>query len=208
MRRVIDEMNCGDITICYGMTETSPVSFQTKVSDPIHRKTETVGTVHPHLECKVIDEDNQIVKCGENLENFCVKGYAVMEGGYWAQKDKTTGVIDEEGFMHTGDLCTIDSDGYYTVTGRAGDMIIRGGENIYPTEVENLLYQHPDIRDVSVIGVPDPKYIEECCAYVIPHEGGLCTARKCTSISDKELKFLLLTKSTEYYVISNRDYFL
>lgn len=164
MRRVIGSMNMEQVTIAYGMTETSPVSTQTAVDDDIDRRVSTVGRVHPHVEVKIVDEAGQIVAPGETGE-FCTRGYVVMRG-YWNDDEKTDEAIDAAGWMHTGDLATMDEDGYFNIVGRIKDLVIRGGENLYPREIEEYLYRHPKIADVQVIGVPDPKYGEELCAWV------------------------------------------
>ena len=164
MRRTIDEMNMSEVTICYGMTETSPVSFQTATDDPIDRRVGTVGRVHPHVEVKVIDADGRIVPPGTSGE-LCTRGYSVMDG-YWGDPERTAESIDRAGWMHSGDLATIDEDGYGNIVGRIKDMVIRGGENVYPREIEEYLYRHPKIEEVQVIGVPDAKYGEEICAWI------------------------------------------
>lgn len=170
MKRVIDEMNMSEVTICYGMTETSPVSAQTRPDDDVERRASTVGRVHPHVEVKVIDPaTGLIVPCGEPGE-LCTRGYSVMLG-YWDEPERTAEVIDAARWMHTGDLATMDDAGYVNIVGRIKDMVIRGGENIYPREIEEFLYAHPAIEDVQVIGVPDAKYGEELCAWVRVREG-------------------------------------
>ncbi len=171
MKRVIGEMNCAGVTIAYGMTETSPVSFQSDQTDPIERRVSTVGRIQPHVEVKIVDETGATVARGETGE-LCTRGYLVMQG-YWGDDERTAQSIDDEGFMHTGDLAVIDDEGYARISGRSKDMVIRGGENIYPREVEEFLYQHPKILDVQVIGLPDDKYGEELCACVIPKDGSL-----------------------------------
>ncbi|MCY0922125.1 AMP-binding protein [Streptomyces sp. H27-G5] len=170
MKEVIDRMGMTEVSICYGMTETSPVSTQTRVDDSIAHRVSTVGRVGPHLEVKVVDPDGGgTVPRGEQGE-LCTRGYSVMLG-YWAQPDRTAEVVDEAGWMHTGDLAVMDDDGYLAITGRIKDMVIRGGENLYPREIEEFLHAHPDILDVQVIGVPDPKYGEELMAWVRMREG-------------------------------------
>jgi fatty-acyl-CoA synthase len=169
MQRVMDRMHMHQITICYGMTETSPVSLQTYVDDVLERRVTTVGTVHPHLEVKIVDSDGKIVSRGRAGE-LLTRGYSVMRG-YWGDPERTAQVIDEANWMHTGDLAVMDDAGYCSVVGRVKDMIIRGGENIYPREIEEFLYGHPKLRDVAVVGVPDAKYGEEVCAVVILREG-------------------------------------
>ncbi len=170
MKRVINEMGMAEVTICYGMTETSPVSTQTLADDDIDRRTGTVGTVHPHIEVKVVDPDTGLtVPRGEPGE-FCTRGYSVMLG-YWNEPDKTAEAIDAARWMHTGDLATMDADGYLNIVGRIKDMVIRGGENVYPREIEEFLFTHPDIADAQVIGVPDEKYGEELMAWIQLREG-------------------------------------
>jgi fatty-acyl-CoA synthase len=172
MKRVVEEMGMREITICYGMTETSPVSVHTRREDDLERRVSTVGTVHPHVEVKIIDPDTGlVVPCGTPGE-LCTRGYSVMLG-YWDQPDKTGEVIDAGGWMHTGDLATMDEQGYVNIVGRIKDMVIRGGENIYPREIEEFLYFHPDIAEVQVIGVPDRRYGEELMAWVRMREGAL-----------------------------------
>ena len=174
MKRVIDDMGCADVTICYGMTETSPVSTQTRADDDIERRVSTVGAVHPHVEVKVVDPSTGLtVPRGETGE-FCTRGYSVMLG-YWNDAERTSEAIDDAGWMHTGDLATMDNDGYLNIVGRIKDLVIRGGENVYPREIEEFLYSHPAIADVQVIGVPDIKYGEELCAWVRLREGQTAT---------------------------------
>jgi fatty-acyl-CoA synthase len=163
MRRCVNDMHMAEVAIAYGMTETSPVSTQTRTDDDLERRTETVGRVHPHVSIKVVGPDGSPVQRGEPGE-LCTKGYSVMTG-YWEQPDKTAEAI-EDGWMHTGDLAVMRDDGYVNIVGRIKDMVIRGGENVYPREVEEFLYTHPDIADVQVIGVPDERYGEELCAWV------------------------------------------
>lgn len=169
MKQVIDRMHIVDVTIAYGMTETSPVSFQTGKNDPLERRVSTIGRVHPHLECKIVDVNGNTVPRGEAGE-LCTRGYSVMLG-YWGDPEKTAEAIDSEGWMHTGDLATIDADGYGNIVGRLKDMIIRGGENVYPREIEEYLYRHPKVADVAVVGLPDPKFGEEICAWIILRPG-------------------------------------
>jgi fatty-acyl-CoA synthase len=164
MRRVISRMHMRDITIAYGMTETSPVSFQSASDDSLERRVSTVGRVLPHLEVKIVALDGAVTPRSERGE-LCTRGYSVMLG-YWDEPEKTREAIDEEGWMHTGDLATIDADGYCNIVGRLKDMVIRGGENVYPREVEEFLFRHPDIEDVQVVGIPDVKYGEELCAWI------------------------------------------
>jgi fatty-acyl-CoA synthase len=164
MRRVVETMNLREITIAYGMTETSPVSFQTSVNDPLERRVSTVGRVQPHLEVKIVDSEGRIVPRGVPGE-LCTRGYAVMLG-YWEDPDRTAQAIDAARWMHTGDLATIDAEGFCNIVGRIKDLVIRGGENIYPREVEEFLYRHPKIEDVQVFGVPDQRFGEELCAWI------------------------------------------
>jgi fatty-acyl-CoA synthase len=174
MKRVIERMHMTEVGICYGMTETSPVSTQTAVDDPISKRVGTVGRVGPHLEVKVIDpERGATVERGEPGE-LCTRGYSVMLG-YWEDPERTAEAIDGDRWMHTGDLATMDDDGYLNIVGRIKDLVIRGGENVYPREVEEFLYTHPDIADVQVIGVPDERYGEELMAWVIAREGASLT---------------------------------
>jgi fatty-acyl-CoA synthase len=172
MKRVIDEMHMPQVTIAYGMTETSPVSTQTAVDDPVERRVSTVGRVQPHLEIKIVDGEGRTVPVGERGE-FCTRGYSVMLG-YWDDAEKTAEAIDAEGWMHTGDLATMDADGYANIVGRIKDMVIRGGENVYPREVEEFLFRHPKVEDVQIVGVPDEKYGEEICAWIKLRSGETC----------------------------------
>ena len=176
MRRAMASMNLTGITICYGMTETSPVSFQTSLDDEVERRVSTVGRVHPHLEVKVIDAEGRIVPRGVSGE-LCTRGYSVMLG-YWGDEARTAQSIDEAGWMHTGDLATIDDAGYCAIVGRIKDLVIRGGENIYPREVEEFLYRHPAIADVQVFGVADAKFGEEVSAWVRLREGAALDAEQ------------------------------
>ena len=165
MKQVIDRMSMSEVSICYGMTETSPVSTQTRVDDSIERRVATVGRVGPHIEVKVVDPATGLTVPRGTPGELCTRGYSVMLG-YWRQPDKTAEAIDAARWMHTGDLAVMDGDGYLSITGRIKDMVIRGGENIYPREVEEFLYTHPDILDAQVIGVPDAKYGEELMAWI------------------------------------------
>jgi fatty-acyl-CoA synthase len=174
MKRVASDMGMTEVTICYGMTETSPVSTQTRADDDLELRVSTVGRVHPHLEVKIVDPATGLtVREGETGE-LCTRGYSVMLG-YWQQPDKTAEAIDAAGWMHTGDLATMDSGGYLRIVGRIKDMVIRGGENIYPREIEEFLYTHPAVADVQVVGVPDPKYGEELLAAVRLNPGAALT---------------------------------
>jgi fatty-acyl-CoA synthase len=165
MKRCVNEMNMTEVAIAYGMTETSPVSCQTHVDDDLERRTATVGRAHPHVDIKIVDpETGDVVERGQPGE-FCTRGYSLMLG-YWNDNEKTREAIDADGWMHTGDLAVMREDGYCNIVGRFKDMVIRGGENIYPREVEEFLHTHPDIEDAQVIGVPDEKYGEELCAWI------------------------------------------
>jgi fatty-acyl-CoA synthase len=165
MKRCVNEMNMTEVAICYGMTETSPVSCQTLIDDDLERRTASVGRAHPHVEVKIVDPDTgDMVERGQPGE-FCTRGYTLMLG-YWNDNEKTREAIDADGWMHTGDLAVMREDGYCNIVGRIKDMVIRGGENVYPREVEEFLYTHPDIEDAQVIGVPDEKYGEEICAWI------------------------------------------
>ena len=170
MRRVIDDMHMAGVAICYGMTETSPVSIQTRGADSLVQRVETVGQVCPHLEIKLTDPGTGATVPRGQVGELCTRGYSVMTG-YWKDPDKTAAAIDPGGWMHTGDLAVMDVDGYVRITGRIKDMVIRGGENIYPREIEEFLYTHPDIRDAQVIGVPDETYGEELMAVVMMRDG-------------------------------------
>jgi fatty-acyl-CoA synthase len=173
MKRVQSEMHMPEVTICYGMTETSPVSTQTLTGDPLEKRTGTVGRVHPHVEVKIVDRDGAIVPRGTPGE-LCTRGYCVMLG-YWENPQASGEAIDAARYMHTGDIATMDEDGYVNISGRIKDMVIRGGENVYPREIEEFLYTHPAIRDVQVVGVPDERYGEELCAWIIRHAGAELT---------------------------------
>ncbi len=165
MKRCVEDMHMAEVAIAYGMTETSPVSCQTRTDDDLERRTATIGRAHPHVEIKIVDPlTGETVDRGETGE-FCTRGYSVMLG-YWDEPAKTAEAVDTDGWMHTGDLAVMREDGYCNIVGRIKDMVIRGGENIYPKEIEEFLYLHPDIEDVQVIGVPDEKYGEELCAWV------------------------------------------
>ncbi|MFZ5608040.1 MAG: AMP-binding protein [Pseudomonadota bacterium] len=174
MRRVINDMHMREVTICYGMTETSPVSFQTHANDPLAKRVASVGRAHPFIEAKIVDESGRILARGQQGE-LLVRGYSVMRG-YWGDEARTAEAVDAGGWMHTGDLAIFDEDGYCAITGRLKDMIIRGGENIYPREVEEFLYRHPKIQDVQVFGVADEKFGEEVCAWIVLKPGQTMTA--------------------------------
>jgi len=176
MKRVQSLMHMSEVTIAYGMTETSPVSTQSAVDDPLDRRVATVGRVQPHLEVQIVGVDGQPVPRGTTGE-FCTRGYSVMNG-YWDDEAKTREAIDAEGWMHTGDLATMDAEGYVNIVGRLKDMVIRGGENVYPREIEEFLYRHPKVRDVQVVGLPDARYGEELCACIILREGQQATVEE------------------------------
>ena len=173
MRQAISRMHLEEITIAYGMTETSPVSFQTGVSDPLERRVSTVGRIHPHLEVKIVDQAGRVVPRGTPGE-LLTRGYSVMRG-YWDDPEQTAAAIDPAGWMHTGDLATIDDEGYCNIVGRIKDMVIRGGENIYPREIEEFLFRHPKIAAVQVFGVPDARFGEELCAWIQVRDGATLT---------------------------------
>ena len=174
MKQVINDMGMAEVAICYGMTETSPVSTQTRGTDALELRVSTVGRVHPHVEVKVIDPATGLVVPEGQPGELCTRGYSVMLG-YWQEPDKTTEAIDAAGWMHTGDLATMDAEGYLSIVGRIKDLVIRGGENVYPREVEEFLHSHPDVADVQVVGVPDPKYGEELYAAVRLRPGATVT---------------------------------
>lgn len=174
MRRVIERMHMREVTIAYGMTETSPVSFQSCADDPIERRVSTVGRISPHCEVKIVDPEGRIVPRGTPGE-LCTRGYSVMLG-YWNDDAGTASVLDHAGWMHTGDLATLDDEGYCSIVGRTKDMVIRGGENISPREIEEFLHRHPAVQDVQVVGVPDEKYGEEVCVWLVLREGATLDA--------------------------------
>ena len=179
MRRVVTDLHMPEVTIGYGMTETSPLSFQSSSADPLERRVSTVGRIHPHVEVKIIDADGRIVPIGQQGE-LCTRGYSVMRG-YWDDAERTREVLDEAGWMHTGDLATIDDQGYCNIVGRVKDMLIRGGENVFPREVEAFLETHEKVQDVQVFGVPDPKYGEEVCAWIVLKSGQTATVEEITA---------------------------
>jgi fatty-acyl-CoA synthase len=187
MRQVVDRMGMAEVSICYGMTETSPVSTQTRVDDPIALRVGTVGRVGPHLEIKIVDPETDDTVGRGDIGELCTRGYSVMLG-YWDQSEKTAEVLDADGWMHTGDLAQMDEQGYVQITGRSKDMVIRGGENIYPREIEEFLYTHPDIQDAQVIGVPDDKYGEELMAWIVLRDGAkILTAEHIREFAAKKL---------------------
>jgi fatty-acyl-CoA synthase len=183
MKRVVSELHMPEVTICYGMTETSPVSAQTSRDDPLDKRVGTVGRVHPHLELKIVDPDTGLVVPRGTPGELCTRGYSVMLG-YWDDDTATLAAIDRSRYMHTGDLATMDDEGYVQIVGRIKDLVIRGGENISPREVEEFLYTHPSIRDVQVFGVPDERYGEELCAWVIVEPGAQIDAATVRSFCD------------------------
>jgi fatty-acyl-CoA synthase len=179
MRQLVSEMHMAQITIGYGMTETSPISFQSGLDDPLERRVSTVGRIHPHVEVKIVDADGRIVPVGQQGE-LCTRGYSVMRG-YYEEPERTHEAIDDAGWMHTGDLATIDAQGYCNIVGRVKDMLIRGGENVYPREIETFLETHEKVLAAQVFGVPDPKYGEEVCAWIVMRPGHSATADEISS---------------------------
>lgn len=196
MKRVNTEMNMREVTIAYGMTETSPVSFQSATDDPLERRVSTVGRIHPHVEVKVVDLEGKIVKRGERGE-LCTRGYSVMLG-YWEEKEKTSDVLDANGWMHTGDLATIDAAGYCNIVGRIKDLVIRGGENLYPREIEEFLYRHPKIQDVQIFGVADTRYGEELCAWIRVRPGETLTAEEVRAFCDGQIAHNKIPRYVEF----------
>jgi fatty-acyl-CoA synthase len=196
MKKVQSHMHMGEVTIAYGMTETSPVSTQCATDDPVERRVSTVGQVLPHIEIKIVDAEGKAVPRGETGE-FCTRGYSVMKG-YWNDAEKTAEAIDEAGWMHTGDLATMDEQGYVNIVGRLKDMVIRGGENVYPREIEEFLYRHPKIQDVQVIGVPDPRYGEEICAWIKLHDGKTATAEEIREFCKGEIAHYKIPRYIEF----------
>ena len=190
MKKVGSLMNMREVTIAYGMTETSPVSFQSAVDDPLEKRVSTVGRIRPHLEVKVIDDKGATVPVGQSGE-LCTRGYSVMKG-YWDDAERTADAIDAGGWMHTGDLATIDDEGYANIVGRVKDMVIRGGENVYPREIEEFLYRHPKIAQVQVFGVPDRKYGEEIAAWIVVAPG--------QSLTEEEVKAFCQGQIAHYKV--------
>jgi fatty-acyl-CoA synthase len=190
MRRCIKDMHLTEMTIGYGMTETSPVSTQTLIGDTLQHQTATVGKAHPHVEIKIVDTEGHVVPAGTTGE-FCTRGYSVMLG-YWDDEERTAQAIDKAGWMHTGDLATMDADGYCNIVGRIKDMVIRGGENIYPREIEEFLYRHPAIQEVQVFGVPDKRFGEELCAWIKIREG--------TTLTDDDVKAFCKDQIAHYKV--------
>lgn len=196
MKRVNSEMNMREVTIAYGMTETSPVSFQSAVDDPLERRVSTVGRIHPHVEVKVVDLEGKVVKRGERGE-LCTRGYSVMLG-YWEEAEKTADVLDANGWMHTGDLATIDDEGYCNIVGRIKDLVIRGGENLYPREIEEFLYRHPKIQDVQIFGVADTRYGEELCAWIRVRSGEQLTAEEVRAFCEGQIAHNKIPRYVEF----------
>jgi fatty-acyl-CoA synthase len=197
MKRVVDQMHLSEITIAYGMTETSPVSCQSYTDTPLDKRVSTVGKVQPHLEVKIVDpETGAIVAPGLSGE-LCTRGYSVMHG-YWDNEEKTREAVDAEGWMHTGDLATMDAEGYVNIVGRIKDLVIRGGENIYPREIEEFLYRHPKIQDVQVVGLPDRKYGEELCAWIIPKPGQTLSADEVREFCKGQIAHYKVPKYIEF----------
>jgi fatty-acyl-CoA synthase len=196
MKKVQSHMHMGEVTIAYGMTETSPVSTQCATDDPVERRVSTVGQVLPHIEIKIIDAEGKTVPRGETGE-FCTRGYSVMKG-YWNDEAKTKEAVDEAGWMHTGDLATMDEQGYVNIVGRLKDMIIRGGENVYPREIEEFLYRHPKIQDVQVIGVPDPRFGEAVCAWIKLHAGQTATDEEIRTFCQGQIAHYKIPRYIEF----------
>jgi fatty-acyl-CoA synthase len=196
MRKVLGEMHMRDVTIAYGMTETSPVSFQSSTDDSVERRVTTIGRVHPHVEVKVVDQQGRIVPRGQPGE-LCTRGYSVMSG-YWDEAEKTREAIDASSWMHTGDLATIDAEGYGNIVGRIKDMVIRGGENLYPREIEEFLYRHPKIQDVQVFGVADERYGEELCAWVRVRAGETLTVEQVRGFCEGQIAHNKIPRYVEF----------
>jgi fatty-acyl-CoA synthase len=196
MKRVNDEMNMREVTIAYGMTETSPVSFQSSTDDPLERRVSTVGRIHPHVEVKVVDLEGRVVPRGERGE-LCTRGYSIMLG-YWDEAAKTAEVLDKAGWMHTGDLAVIDDEGYCNIVGRIKDMVIRGGENLYPREIEEFLYRHPKIQDVQIFGVADQRYGEELCAWIRIRAGETLTEAEVRAFCEGQIAHNKIPRYVEF----------
>lgn len=192
MRKVISKMNMTQVTIAYGMTETSPVSFQSATDDPLEKRVATVGRIHPHVQVKIVDEKGHVVPRGTSGE-LCTRGYSVMLG-YWGEDGKTKKDIDRAGWMHTGDLAVIDDEGYCDIVGRVKDMIIRGGENIYPREIEEYLFQHPKIQEAAVFGIPDEKYGESVVAWIRLNEGETADADDIRQYCNEQIAYYKVPK--------------
>ena len=196
MKRVQSRMNMHEVTIAYGMTETSPVSTQCATDDPLERRVSTVGQVLPHIEIKIVDSEGMAVPRGTTGE-FCTRGYSVMKG-YWNDPEKTAEAVDPGGWMHTGDLAVMDDAGYVNIVGRLKDMVIRGGENVYPREIEEFLYSHPKVQDVQVIGVPDQKYGEEICAWIKLREGQTATPEEIREFCKGQIAHYKIPRYVEF----------
>ena len=196
MKRVQSRMNMHEVTIAYGMTETSPVSTQCATDDPVERRVSTVGRVLPHIEIKIVDPEGKAVPRGETGE-FCTRGYSVMKG-YWNDAEKTAEAVDAAGWMRTGDLATMGGQGYVNIVGRLKDMVIRGGENVYPREIEEFLYSHPKVQDVQVIGVPDPRYGEEVCAWIKLRDGQTATPEEIREFCKGQIAHYKIPRYVEF----------
>ena len=185
MKRVRADMHMEEVTIAYGMTETSPVSFQSGTDDPLEKRVSTVGRVLPHVQVKIVDGDGRVVARGERGE-LCTRGYSVMRG-YWGDAEKTAASIDNGGWMHTGDLATLDDEGYCNIVGRVKDMIIRGGENVYPREIEEYLFRHPKVQDVAVFGVPDTRFGEAVAVWIKLRDGESASVDEIRAFCDGQI---------------------
>ena len=196
MKRVLSQLHMAEVTICYGMTETSPVSLQSAADSPLEQRVSTVGGVHPHLEVKIVDAEGRVAARGQRGE-LCVRGYSVMLG-YWDDPDMTGAAIDADGWMHSGDLAIMRDDGLVNIVGRVKDMVIRGGENIYPREVEEFLYRHPKIQDVQAIGVPDARYGEELCVWIRLRDGEAATEEEIRAFCQGEIAHYKIPRYIEF----------
>ena len=196
MRKVVERMHMRDVTIAYGMTETSPVSFQSSTDDSMERRVTTIGRVHPHVEVKIVDQEGRIVERGERGE-LCTRGYSVMSG-YWGEPEKTREAKDGANWMHTGDLAVIDEEGYGNIVGRIKDMVIRGGENLYPREIEEFLFRHPKVQEAQVFGVADDRYGEELCAWIRVRGGETLTAEEVRAFCDGQIAHNKIPRYVEF----------
>jgi fatty-acyl-CoA synthase len=196
MRRVIERMHMAEVTICYGMTETSPVSLQSATDTPLAQRVSTVGCAHPHVEVRIVDAEGRIVPRGVSGE-LCVRGYSVMLG-YWGDEEMTRAAIDAAGWMHSGDLAAMNEDGSVNIVGRVKDMVIRGGENVYPREIEEFLYRHPKIQEVQVIGVPDVRYGEELCAWIRLRDGEQASAEEIRAFCQGQIAHYKIPRYIEF----------
>ena len=196
MRKVVERMHMRDVTIAYGMTETSPVSFQSSTDDSMERRVTTIGRVHPHVEVKVVDSEGRVAPCGTPGE-LCTRAYSVMSG-YWGEPERTREAKDSAGWMHTGDLATIDAEGYGNIVGRIKDMVIRGGENLYPREIEEFLFRHPKVQGVQVFGVADTRYGEELCAWVRVRAGETLTAAEVRAFCEGQIAHNKIPRYVEF----------